>query len=111
MNYLEQINNKPFCYKVGVMFGNTLYYTMKFDGFEKMIQRAKDINRQYKSDMQYCTFVIQAYIDNSFDFKNSCFSQTEISVVNVESKVADIAEETLKDYEIFEQQRSDNNAE
>lgn len=109
MNYLEQINNKQFCYKVGVMCGNTLYYTMKFNTFKEMVQRLTQIDQTYKSDMQYCKFVIQAYTDNSFDFKHSCFSQIERSVTGIESRVADIAKEILKDYEVFEQERSDNN--
>lgn len=110
MDYLEQINNKQFYYKVGVMYGQTLYYTMKFNTFEEMFQRLTQIDQKYKSDMQYCSFVIQAYTDNSFDFKNSCFSQTERSVRGIESRVSDIAEEILKDYEISKQKRRDNNA-
>lgn len=107
----KQINSKQFCYKVGVMCGNTLYYTMKFNTFKEMVQRLIQIEQTYKSDMQYCTFVIQAYTDNSFDYKNSCFSQIERSVIGIKSKVVDIAEEIVKDYETFEQERSDNNAE
>ena len=107
---LKQINSKQFCYKVGVMCGKALYYTMKFNTFKEMIQRLTQIDQTYKSDMKYCTFVIQAYTDNSFDYKNSCFSQMERSVIGIKSRVTDIAEEILKDYEVFEQERSNNNA-
>lgn len=99
MTNLEKIKNMKLYYKMGVMCGNLLYFTYKFDDFEKMMKSAKEINNKYKSDMKHCTFVIQAFKDSSYDFKKSCFSQTKVFVNNVESEIDNVIETILSDYE------------
>lgn len=99
MDYVGQINNKEFCYKVGVMCGKELYYTMKFDSFEKMIQEAHQIDEKYQSDMQKCDFVIQAFKDNTYNFETSCISQIRTPVNNIQMKSEDIAGKILSDAE------------
>lgn len=95
---IEQINNTPFCYKLGVMCGQMLYETMKFDNFEKMIQEAHQIDEKYQSDMQKCDFVIQTYKDNSYNFESSCISQIRLPVNDIKTKSEDIAGKILSDY-------------
>lgn len=111
MNYLEQINKKHFYYKLGVMCGQTLYYVYKFDSFEKLAQKAKRIDEKYKSDMRYCSFVIQTFDNSSYDFDNSCFCQITKSVKDIETHFNDIAKEIFENYEEWaaEYIRSDNN--
>ena len=99
MKYAESIKNKNYFYKLGVMCGNTLYCTYKFDDFEKMIKKAKQINDKYKSDMIFCTFVFQAFKDGTYDFKNSCFYQEKICVNQIENKAGVIAEKILKSFD------------
>ncbi len=99
MKNSERIKEKNFYYKMGVTCGKTLYYTYKFDNFEKMMQEANNINNKYKSDMMYCAFVIQAFKDNSYDFEKSCFYQSKLSVNNIESQIENVAQNILKDFE------------
>ena len=78
------------------MCGGLLYNTYKFDCFEKMFQKAKEISKKY-NDMKYCTFVIQAYKDNSYDFSKACFSQVEGSVYSIETEIDSIVKKFLQD--------------
>lgn len=96
---LERIDNTPFCYKLGVMYGQLLYKVMKFDSFEKMIQEAYQIDERYQSDMQKCDFVIQAFKDNTYNFETSCISQIRIPVNDIKTKTEDIAGKILSDAE------------
>lgn len=96
---IEQINNTPFSYKLGVMCGQTLYKVMKFVSFEKMIQEAHQIDEKYQSDMQKCDFVIQAFKDNTYNFETSCISQIRTPVNNIQMKSEDIAGKILSDAE------------
>jgi hypothetical protein len=63
------------------------------------MKSAKDLNDKYKSDMQYCTFVIQVFKDSSYDFRKSCFSQTKVCVNDVETEIDNVIETILSDYE------------
>lgn len=93
-NY-EKIKSKKIFYQIGVMCGNTLYLTYKFDDFEKTMQEACRINNKYKRDMRYCCFVIQAFKDNTYDFEKSCFYQSKIYVNEIEDEVENIVEGIL----------------
>lgn len=97
MTPIKTIKTKNYFYKMGVMCGDVLYCTYKFDDFEKMIEEADRINDKYKSDMRYCTFVIQAFKDSSYDFNNSCFFQEEIRVNSVNSESENIAKRILQE--------------
>ena len=99
MNNIEQINKMSFFYKVGVMCGNTLLTTYKFDDFEKMMKELSDISNKHKSDMQRCAFVIQAFKDNTYDFKNSCFCQMRIKVNGIEERKDAVASRILHEFE------------
>lgn len=107
MTNIERVKSKKLFYKMGVMCGELLYYTYKFDDFEKMVQKAKEISEKYK-DMQYCTFVIQAFKDDSYDFEKSCFFQTELFVYDIKTKIDSIAEKILQDSEENEEAGTDN---
>lgn len=85
-------------YKMGIMSGSILYITYKFDDFEKMVQKAIEISDKYH-DMQYCSFVFQAFNDNSYDFEKSCFFQTEIRVYDIATKTDILAKSILESYE------------
>ena len=98
MTNIESIKTKKFFYKMGVLCGDFLYHSYKFEDFETMAEEAKYISNNYK-DMQCCTFVIQAFRDNSYDFKKSCFYQTELFVYDIEKKLDSIAEAILRDCE------------
>lgn len=98
MTNFERVKSKKLFYKLGVMCGELLYHTYKFDDFEKMVQKAKEISDTRK-DMKYCTFVIQAFKDDSYNFKKSCFFQTELFVYDIEKKLDSIAETILRDCE------------
>lgn len=99
MSNSNRIKGLRLYYKMGVMCGNVLYFTYKFDDFEKMMKSAKDINNKYKGDMQYCTFVIQAFKDNSYDFKKACFCQIKVRVSDIETGINNVIEKILSDYE------------
>lgn len=96
---IENIKSKNIFFKMGVMCGEILYTTAKFNDFEKMMQEAERINNKYKSDMRYCTFVFQAFKDASYDFSNSCFFQTKVYVNNILQEKTNIAEAVLAAYE------------
>ena len=95
-NALEVIDNKKIFYKMGVMCGETLYMTYKFNKFSKMIEKADEINNKYKSDMRYCCFVIQAFKDDTYDFEKSCFYQDKINVSSVKENAEFVAEKIIK---------------
>ena len=97
MTHREQLEQKKFFYKIGVMCGGIIYSTYKFEDFGMMIQFAKDIRDKYKSDMSNCRFIIQTYKDNSYDFETACFSQIEVAVTQIGLRVEGIAQEILKD--------------
>lgn len=97
MAHIETLKTKNFFYKMGVLCGDVLYCTYKFDDFEKMLQEAKRINDKYKSDMRYCTFVIQSFNNNSYNFLKSCFSQIELNVNDVEAEADNIAKRILQE--------------
>lgn len=99
MNNAEQINKRGFFYKVGVMSGDILLTTYRFNDFEKMMKELSDIDDKYKSDMQRCAFVIQAFKDSSYDFKNSCFCQMYINVMGIKEKKDTVASRILHEFE------------
>lgn len=98
MAAFERIKNKRFFYKMGVMCGELLYHTYKFDDFGKMVEEAQKISDKY-NDMQYCTFVIQAFKDDSYDFEKSCFFQTRLPVYDIETKKDNIMKQILRNSE------------
>lgn len=73
---------KKYFYKVGVLSGVTLLTTFKYDSFNELCNKLTHIKNKYGLDMGYCSFVVQAYKDNSYDFNNSCFLQEEFMVSN-----------------------------
>lgn len=95
---LDIIDNNNLFYKLGVMCGDLLYTTYEFDSFNKLFQEAKSINNKFKSDMANCDFVIQTFIDNSYDFKKSCFSQIRVNVNSIEDRLGYILNEIVKSY-------------
>lgn len=90
---------KKIFFKMGVMCGEMLYATYKFDDFEKMMQEAEEIDDKFNSDMMYCSFVFQAFKDESYDFSKSCFFQEIFSVNGISRHKAIIAKAILTAYE------------
>ena len=99
MTNFDRIKGLRLYYKMGVMCGNVLYFTYKFDDFEKMIKEATDIKNKYKRDMSYCTFVIQAFKDDSYDFEKSCICQLQISVNQIETALDAVVSKILSTIE------------
>ncbi len=95
---LSFMKEKKFFYKMGVMCGELLYTTSEFDSFEKLLEEAKSINDEFKSDMSNCDFVIQTFRDSSYDFKKSCFSQIRIGVNNIDDKTDFVVRKIINDY-------------
>lgn len=71
---------KKFFYRLGVLSFSTTLKSFRYDNFESMSNEMTKIKKKYCWDMARCTFVVQAYKDNSYDFYNSCFLQEEFSV-------------------------------
>lgn len=94
MELLENLKSKKFYYKMGVMGGELLYDVYEFDDFEEMMKEAFQICDKYH-DMQRCAFVFQAFKDNSFDFKTSCFFQTKTSVYGIKIQMDDLIRDIL----------------
>lgn len=95
----EKLKAIKLYYKMGVMCGSTLYFTYKFDDFEKMIKEATDIKNKYKRDMSCCTFVIQAFKDDSYDFEKSCICQLQINVNQIETAIDAVVSKILSTIE------------
>jgi hypothetical protein len=71
---------EEYFYKLGVMNGSLLYTTYKYDSFNELCNKLTHIKNKYGWDMGLCSFVVQAYKDNSYDFNNSCFFQEKFMV-------------------------------
>lgn len=99
MTNVEAIKGKGFFYRMGVLCGNMLYNTYKFDSFDAMIQEAERIDNKYKSDMARCRFCFQAFKDDTYNFEKACFSQVDISVNGISKNKERLAEIMLRNYE------------
>ena len=86
----DELKHKNLRYKMGVVCGEMLYSTMKFDDFHEMVQEAERISERY-DDIQRCSFVFQAYRDDSYNFETVCFFQTKCCVYDIRRKVTDMA--------------------
>ncbi len=95
---VADIKNMNFYYKLGVLNKTLLLDVYEFDDFEKMMQIAKSIDCKYGSDMDNCHFVIQSFKDNSYDFRNSCFSQINIPIKNIEGQIDKLTKEIMADF-------------
>ena len=99
MTNVEAIKGKGFFYRMGVLCGNMLYNTYKFDSFDAMMQEAERIDNKYKSDMARCRFCFQAFKDDTYNFEKACFYQQEFPVNGISKNKEKIAEIILRDYE------------
>lgn len=77
------VKKQKFYYILGVMCGETLLTTFEYDNFDELLNKMKSILKKYWHDMYLCTFVVQAFSDNSYDYKNAFFMQEEFDVCSL----------------------------
>lgn len=100
------MKDKEFFYKLGVMCGQTLYTTFKFDNFKDLCNELTHIKEKYGWDMGLCSFVIQAYNDNSYDFQKSCFMQERFNVNHWNSQLGkELKDKIEMEYKGFQNEK------
>ena len=95
---IHQVYSKNFYYRMGVLCGDMLYYTKKFESFETMMQYCEETDKKHGWDMGRCRFCFQAFKDDTYDFATSCFSQVEMPVNGIAQNKGKLAEIILRDY-------------
>ena len=98
MDQKKKIDNIKLWYRMGVLCGEMLYYTMKFDTFEAMMQYCADVDKKHGWDMFACRFCFQAFKDDSYNFEKACILQIEMPVNNIDQNKEGLAERILKAY-------------
>ena len=99
MTAIAKLAEHKVLYRLGVMCGKTVLMTERFDDFTDMMMHAESIGDIYRSDLARCSVVIQAFKDDSYDFKKACFFQVRMPVYGIGDKADDIARAICKKFE------------
>lgn len=88
--------DKEFRYRIGIVCGELVYETRKYDDFDAVFDYLEQVDEKYGHDMQYCSAVIQAYKDDSYDYKSACFYQKKMPIRGIRALKDRVREEMLE---------------
>lgn len=87
---------KEFWYRIGIVCGELVYEIRKYDDFDAVFDYLEQVDEKYGHDMKYCSAVIQAYKDDSYDYSSACFYQIKKPIRGIRALKDRVREEMLE---------------